>query len=436
MDDFLAARSQMAVTLGFHIVFASIGIAMPFFMATAHGRYLKTQDPLYKTLTQAWSKGVAIFFAVGAVSGTALSFELGLLWPKFMEYAGPIVGMPFSWEGTAFFLEAIALGIFLYGWERVPPRIHWISGLVVGIAGVASGLFVICANGWMNSPAGFNWNHGHPTDINPWAAMFNAAALWQGIHMIVGAFEAVGFAVAGLHAVLWLKTRMRLHQIALRIALVFAATSALVQPLVGDLSAKSVARRQPIKLAAMEGHFETQRHAPLLLGGIPDEAKGETRYALRLPGLLSFLAYGDFNAEVKGLRDFPRDQWPPVTVTHWAFQVMILCGSFLAGLGLLAFFAFWRSPKILDKEWFLRLLMASTPFGFVALEAGWVVTEVGRQPWIIYGLLRTREALTARPGVFYNFITFSGLYLLLAAVVVFLMQRQVRALHAKLRGRS
>lgn len=271
MNELLAARSQMALSLGFHIIFASIGMAMPFLMAASHWRYLRTGEKNYLTLTKAWSKGVAIFFAVGAVSGTLLSFELGLLWPSFMEHAGPIFGMPFSWEGTAFFLEAIALGIFLYGWERVPPRVHWASGLVVGLSGVASGFFVICANAWMNSPAGFDWNGGKPINIDPWAAMFNDAAFLQGLHMVVGAFEAVGFAVAGLHAFLWMRTRHRLHFSALRIAFSFGAAAALLQPVVGDFSAKSVARRQPIKLAAMEAHFHTSERAPLLVGGIPNE---------------------------------------------------------------------------------------------------------------------------------------------------------------------
>ncbi len=434
MDNLLAARSQMALSLGFHIIFAAIGIAMPFMMAASHWRYLRTQDLTAQKLTKAWSKGVAIFFAVGAVSGTALSFELGLLWPKFMEYAGPIIGMPFSWEGTAFFLEAIALGIFLYGWERVPRWIHWVSGLGVGLSGVASGFFVICANAWMNSPAGFDWNGGNPVNIDPWAAMFNEAAFLQGLHMTVAAFEAVGFAVAGIHAFLWLRTRHHLHELAVKIAFCFAAVAALVQPLIGDFSAKSVARRQPIKLAAMEGHFETAKRAPLLLGGIPDSKTQQTRYALKLPGVLSFLAFGDFSAEVKGLSDFPQDQWPPILITHLAFQVMILLGTLMAVVGGVGLFLLWKRPILFGSVRFLKMLVLFTPFGFVALEAGWVVTEVGRQPWIIYGLLRTADAVTPRPGVFYNFAIFSGLYFFLAFVVTFLLIRQTKSLHRELRS--
>src|SRR5258708_27579391 len=188
ISDLASARSQMAVSLGFHIVFASVGMAMPFLMAISHWRWIKAKDPLYFKLTKAWSEGVAIFFAVGAVSGTALSFELGLLWPPFMELAGPIIGMPFSWEGTAFFIEAIFIGVYLYGWDRIRPWAHWGSGLLVGVSGVLSALFVICANGWMNAPAGFDWVNGHAVNIDPWAAMFNHAAFPQAFHMTLAAF--------------------------------------------------------------------------------------------------------------------------------------------------------------------------------------------------------------------------------------------------------
>lgn len=433
MTDIIAARLQMALSLGFHIIFASIGIAMPFLMASAHFLALKKRDATYLTLTKAWSKGVAIFFAVGAVSGTLLSFELGLLWPKFMEHAGPIIGMPFSWEGAAFFLEAIALGIFLYGWNRVSPRIHWGSGVVVGLSGVASGAFVICANAWMNSPAGFDWNNGQPINIDPWAAMFNEASGIQGLHMIVAAFEAVGFAVAGLHALLWLRHRHDIHLKALRLAFVMGAIAALVQPLVGDFAAKSVARRQPAKLAAMEALFETQRRAPLLIGGIPNEETATVSFAIEIPAMLSFLSYGDFNAEVKGLNDIPHDEWPPVTIVHIAFQIMVGLGTVLAALGAFGLFAMkWRPKWFMDPR-FMKTLILATPLGFIALETGWVVTEVGRQPWIIYGIMRTSEALTPRPGIVYNLLLYMVMYLVLTFVVGLLLWRQTRLLHRNLR---
>jgi cytochrome d ubiquinol oxidase subunit I len=415
MTDLFAARSQMAITLGFHIVFAAIGMAMPFFMAVAHWQWLKTKDRVYLELTKAWSRGLAILFATGAVSGTVLSFELGLLWPKFMEHAGPIIGMPFSWEGAAFFLEAIALGIFLYGWERIDPWLHWVSGLTVGICGVLSGLFVICANSWMNAPQGFRWINGQATDIDPWAAMFNQGALHQGLHMIFAAFCATGFAVAGIHAIGILgKPASALHRKAFEIAVVIASLAAIVQPLHGDRLAKQVAVLQPAKLAAMESLFHTAQPAPILFGGVS------------IPGLLSFLAHGDWNAEVAGLDQFPKDNWPPVAVTHIAFDIMVAIGSLLAAVGVFSLFAFWRKRTWLKTERFLWLFVLLTPLGFVAIEAGWTVTEVGRQPWIIYGILKTQDALTPMPGLVYPMVLFTCIYLLLSFVVAWLMVRQFK----------
>ena len=427
MSDLFAARTQMAVSLGFHIIFAAISVAMPFLMAIAHFLYLRTQNDVYLQLTKKWSKGVAIFFATGAVSGTALSFELGLLWPKFMEHAGPVIGMPFSWEGTAFFLEAIFIGIYLYGWEKVSPWIHWGSGVIVGVCGVISSLFVICVNSWMNGPTGFDWVNGEAIHIDPVRAMFNPGALHQGLHMAVASFAATGFAVAGLHAFGLLKNpRSEFHRKALRIALWVGALASIIQPLQGDRLAKQVAILQPIKLAAMESLFHTAQPALLLLGGIPSEADGTVYYGIHLPRLLSFLAHGDFSAEVKGLDAFPKENWPPVLVTHFAFQIMVGLGTLMMGISFLAGLFFWRQPKLLDHPTFLKLLAIAAPAGFIAIEAGWTVTEVGRQPWIIYGIMKTRDALTPMPGLIYPMLLFFALYLLLSFVVTWLMIRQFR----------
>ncbi len=428
MDDLLAARWQMAVSLGFHIIFACIGMVMPFFMATSHYKYLKTKNLLYKDLTKAWSKGVAIFFVTGAVSGTVLSFELGLLWPKFMLHAGPIFGMPFSLEGTAFFIEAIALGFFLYGWNKFNPWFHWFTGVVVGLSGLASGILVVAANGWMNSPAGFDYVDGEYLNIDPIAAMFNDAWFTQALHMTLAAFVSTGFAVAGIHAYLILKGKnVAFHRSAFTIALVFGAIAALLQPISGDLSAKDIAVRQPAKLAAMEAHFETGSSVPLIIGGIPDVEKKEVNYAIEIPGALSFLAHGDFDAEVIGLDQFPEDEHPPVLITHIAFQIMVGLGMALVGLSLLFFFSKWKKKEWLDAPWFLKLCILATPLGFIALEAGWTVTEVGRQPWIIYGILRTKDAVTPIPGIQYSFYLFTAVYISLAVVVTFLLIRQIGA---------
>ncbi|HXG68928.1 MAG TPA: cytochrome ubiquinol oxidase subunit I, partial [Blastocatellia bacterium] len=335
MDDLLAARSQMAMSLAFHIIFAAAGIAMPLMMAVAEWRWLRTRDEAYLTLAKRWAKGTAILFAVGAVSGTVLSFELGLLWPEFMRWAGPIIGMPFSLEGFAFFTEAIFLGIYLYGWNRVPPRAHLAAGVIVALSGAASGIFVVIANAWMNAPTGFRLVDGQPVDVDPIAAMMNPAAFAQTLHMTLAAYAATGFAVAGIHAYLLLRDRHNLfHRHALAIALVVGGVTAVLQPLSGDILAKVVARNQPAKLAAFEGQFQTEQGAPLRIGGIPDEETGTTRYAIEIPYGLSMLAYNDPNATVKGLDAFPRDEWPPVAIVHISFQIMVAAGVAMMGVAL------------------------------------------------------------------------------------------------------
>ncbi|MFC7338631.1 cytochrome ubiquinol oxidase subunit I [Haloferula chungangensis] len=430
MDDLTAARATMAFSLGFHIIFAAIGMTMPFLMSAAHYLYLKTGTKLYLELTKMWMKGVAILFAVGAVSGTVLSFELGLLWPGFMEHAGPIIGMPFSWEGTAFFVEAVAIGLFLYGWGRMKPWVHWGTGLVVGISGFVSGIFVLAANAWMNSPAGFDWVDGVATNIDPVAAMFNRAWPHQSLHMQLAALQAVGFAVGGVHACLYLRGRAKeLNLKAMKIAMVFGAVAALLQPISGHIAGERVAEFQPAKLAALEGHFETSTYAPLTIGGIPDEETQTMKWGIAIPGMLSVLAHGDPSAEVIGLDQFPREDWPPVLITHVAFQIMVGIGMLMA---LLAVGFFWFLKRGDFPRWFLRLLVAATPLGMVAIEAGWVVTEVGRQPWIIYEILRTKDAVTPVPGMVYHFYLFVALYSGLAIVTLWLFGRQIRITQAKL----
>ncbi|RAW00110.1 cytochrome ubiquinol oxidase subunit I [Pseudochryseolinea flava] len=426
MDDFLAARSQMALSLGFHIIYACIGMVMPFFMAVSHYKWIKSKDDRYRQLTKAWSKGVAIFFATGAVSGTMLSFELGLLWPEFMKHAGPIFGMPFSLEGTAFFIEAIALGFYLYGWNRFNPWFHWFTGVVVGVSGLASGILVVSANAWMNSPAGFDFDNGTYSNIDPIAAMFNDAWLFQSIHMTLAAIAATGFAVAGVHAFMILKKKnVDFHTRAFKIAASFGTIAALLQPISGDLSAKDIAVRQPAKLAAMEAHFHTSEKAPLIIGGIPNEETETIDYAIELPGMLSFLAHGDFDQEVTGLDKFAKEDRPPVLVTHFAFQIMVGIGMFMMLLAVIFFLSYWKK-QWLDRRWFVKLFALATPLGFIAVEAGWTVTEVGRQPWIIHNVMRTADAVTPMPGIAYSFYIFTAIYLSLTVVVIFLLNRQIK----------
>jgi len=427
MDNFIAARSQMALSLGFHIIFSCIGMVMPFFMAVAHYLWLRTGNENYKNITKAWSKGVAIFFATGAVSGTVLSFELGLLWPTFMKHAGPIFGMPFSLEGTAFFIEAIALGFFLYGWDKFNRWFHWLTGVAVGITGIASGILVVAANSWMNSPAGFDFVDGKYTNIDPIKAMFNKGWFSQSLHMTIAAFAATGFAVAGIHALMMLRQKnVGFHKAAFKISAVFAVVAAFLQPLSGDISAKFVAKSQPAKLAAMEAHFKTEPYSPLIIGGVPDVKKQEVNFAVKIPGMLSWMITGDPAAPIKGLDQIPVEDHPPVEVTHYAFQIMVALGMMMMGIAILALLAFFKWRQWLHQPWFLKLFIAATPVGFIAVEAGWTVTEVGRQPWIINGIMRTADAVTPMPGIQYSFYLFTAVYITLSFVVIFLLKRQIQ----------
>jgi cytochrome d ubiquinol oxidase subunit I len=416
MSDLLAARSQMAVSLAFHIIFALIGIAMPVLMVVAERRWRISGDPVYLDLAKLWARGTAILFAVGAVSGTVLSFELGLLWPRFMELAGAVIGMPFSLEGFAFFTEAIFLGVYLYGWDRVSPRAHLLAGVLVAVSGAASGVFVVIANAWMNTPTGFTLVGGRLTDIDPIAAMLNPGVFPQTLHMILAAYAATGFAVAGIHAFLLLRNRTgAFHRHALAIGLLVGAPAAVLQPLAGDIAARHVARHQPVKLAAMEALDSTRAGAPLNIG-----------FGVEIPYALSLLAFHDPHAVVRGLDAVPPEEWPNVPLVHLSFQVMIALGSYLALVGLWAAWLAWRKRDLAAQRRFLWAVAIATPCGFLATEAGWMATELGRQPWAISGVLKTADAVTPMPGLVVPFLTFTLLYCVLGAIVTLLLYRQIR----------
>jgi cytochrome d ubiquinol oxidase subunit I len=427
IDDLLAARLQMAVSLGFHILFAVAGMAMPCLMVLAEWRHQKNGDPVYRELAERWAKGTAILFAVGAISGTVLSFELGLLWPTFMERAGPLIGMPFSLEGLAFFLEAIALGIYLYGWEKVSPRVHLLSGVVVAVSGAASGVLVIAVNAFMNTPRGFAFDEsGQLTRVDLWEAFFTPAFPTQALHMLLAAYCSVGFAVLGIHA--WRLRRLPgnpFHAAAVRLVLPLLIVVTPLQIVAGDLAAKHIARYQPAKLAAAEALWETQRGAPLLIGGWPVEEGRRVVGGLHVPKALSFLATGDLDGAVTGLADIPSDQRPPVLIPHLAFQVMVACGfAMLALVGWAALLAL-RKKRWEEQRLFLAVASACGPLGLLAVEAGWMVTEVGRQPWIIHGVLRVKDAVTPMPGLQVSFFASVAVYLFLGSVVALLLYRHV-----------
>jgi cytochrome d ubiquinol oxidase subunit I len=379
-----AARIQMAVSLGFHIVFASVGIGLPLLLLIAEYRANRTGDPVWMALARRWAKAFGILFAVGAVSGTVLSFALGLFWPGLMGRWGSVIGLPFALEAFAFFIEAIFLGIYLYGWDRLSPWAHWLCGWPVAISGAASGWFVVSANSWMQSPVGFRLSvDGRVVDVQPLRAMLNPSTPVMTTHMLIAAYTATGLGVASVYAVGLLRGRRdTYHRRGLAVGLAIGLTLAPVQILVGDLAAKLVAKQQPVKLAAMEALWTTQTHAPLHIGGLPLPGSERTILAIEIPGALSWLAYGHTDARVTGLEVVPPADRPNVVLVHLAFQLMVAIGFGLLGLGV-----------------FLRAAVVAGPAAFVAIEAGWIVTEVGRQPWIVQGVMRTADAVTTRPGV-------------------------------------
>ncbi|MFK7767485.1 MAG: cytochrome ubiquinol oxidase subunit I [Mariniblastus sp.] len=415
MEDLLAARLQMAFTLGFHIILACFGVGLPVLMIAAEGMFLRTGKTVYQELAIRWAKAFAVLFAIGAVSGTVLSFELGLLWPKFMGTFGSVISLPFTLEGFAFFLEAIFVGIYLYGWKKLSPIAHWLSAIPIAISGFASAWFVVTANAWMNSPQGFDFVDGVVQNPDPITAMLNPATMAQTTHMILAAYIVSGFSVASFYG--WQILRKRdseYNRIAMMLGLTLGAVCMPFQMAVGDWSAKVVAKTQPIKFAAMESHFHTETGASIVIGGIPDMEAKEVRYGIKIPKLLSFLAYGDFESEVKGLEDFPADEIPPVPVVHIAFQLMVGFGT------LMMFYSVWclwlwvrNRPAMHSSKIFLWSTVLMGPSAVIAMETGWTVTEVGRQPWIVYGIMRTRDAVTGATGLTTIFVTTLLIYAIL-----------------------
>ncbi len=436
MTALLAARTQMALSLGFHMIFAAVGMAMPLMMLIAEGRWLRTGDPDALRLAKTWAKVTAVLFAIGAVSGTALSFELGLLWPRFMELSGPLIGLAFALEGYAFFIEAIFLGLYLYGWDRLRPAVHWLCGWPVALSGAASGILVLSANAWMQSPVGFDLApEGRVVNVDPVAALANPAWGLMALHSTLSVYQAVGFAAVGVYAFAVLRSRRpgraRYNRSAGAIAMVLGGATALLQPIVGDVLARRAYEAQPAKLAAMEGQFRTERGAPLRIGGWPDLEARETRWAIEIPKGLSVLVAGDPDGEVRGLEAFPRDEWPDTRVVHPAFQVMVGLGLAMAGLAAWYWWAWWRDRRRgrdwTARRWLLRALVLAAPFGFLAIEAGWIVTEVGRQPWTVYGVMRTSDAVTPIEGVGATLAGFTLLYAGLLVTLVVLLRRLSRA---------
>ncbi len=423
MTDVALARLTMGTSLGFHIVFAVLGVGMPLLMAVAEGLALWRKDATWMLLARRWSKAFGILFAVGAVSGTVLSFELGLLWPRFMAFSGAMIGLPFSAEGFAFFLEAIFLGLYLYGWDRLRPVAHWLTALPIAISGAASAVFVVMTNAWMNSPAGFRLGpDGQLASVDPLAAAINPATPTEDPHMLVSAYVVTGFVVAAVYAAGLLRGRDDLaHRRGLAAGMAMGLLALGLAAITGDASARYVYEQQPAKFAAMEGVYRTQRGAPITLGGIPSDSQHRVLYGIELPGLLSWLAAFDVNAEVRGLDSFPPADRPNPVLVHLSFDTMVGLGTLLGLLSL----AFWALAlarrRVPVHRPLLAGLVVAGPASVVAMEAGWFVTEFGRQPWIVYGILRTSDAVTSAPGLGPTFAAFTVVYAGLAVTTARLL---------------
>ena len=399
----------MAVSLGWHIVLACFGVAFPTMIYVFHRRGIVRDDPVALGLARRWAKVSAVLFAIGAVSGTVLSFEMGLLWPGLMGRFGDVLGLPFAFEGLSFFVEAIFLGIYLYGWDRMPPRRHLVMLIPMGVAGVVGTFCVVAVNAWMNNPAGFSVRDGRVTDVNPWAAMFNGGVWLQFLHMWVAAFMVVGLLVSGVYAAGLLRGRDDPHhRLGFVVPFVFATVAAVAQPLVGHVLGMRIHDTQPAKLAAFELAETTESPAPLRLGGVLVD--GETRWALEIPRLGSIIARNSFDAPVPGLDTVARDEWPPVTITHLAFQSMVVIGTALALFTVGFWTARWRGIDFRRHRWFLWLSVLSGPLAVVCLESGWVATEVGRQPWTVWKVLRTVDAASMSAGLWWTYLGIVVIY--------------------------
>jgi cytochrome bd ubiquinol oxidase subunit I len=412
-DYLLQARQMQAMSFAVHIPLVCFGIAFPAMVLFLEGLWLRTGDPLYRALARRWSKAMLILFAVGVVTGTILSFEMGLLWPEFMATFGAVFGLAFGIEGFSFFIEAIFIAIYVYGWERLPARVHLAAGVPIVLAGISGSLMVISVNGWMNHPTGFSIRNGEVVDVKPLEALFNANLWHELVHMYLAGFIVAGFLVAGVYARGWLRGRRdRHHRVGLVVALSVAALAAPAQLLVGDWAARTVADRQPIKLAAFEGLEKTTKGAPFSLPG-----------GLEIPDLLSILAFHDPNATVTGLDSVPADDRPPTGIVQVSFRAMVFIGTALTALGAWFLWTWWRRGRLPSSPWFHRALVAAGPLAVVALIAGWITTEVGRQPWVVYQVMRTESAVTGASGIPVGFAALGLVYAGLVAVALVMLRR-------------
>ena len=421
------ARQMQALSFAVHIPLVAFGISFPAMVLFAEARWLRTGDPLYRTLARRWTRILVALFAVGVITGTILSFEMGLLWPNFTATFGGVFGLGFAIEGFSFFLEAIFIGIYAYGWDRLSPRAHFLSGVPIVLTGFTGSLMVISVNAWMNHPGGFTLRDGKVVDVHQWQALFANTYFWHElVHMYIAGYIVSGFVLAGAYAFGRLRGRWgRYERTALAIPLTVAALTAPVQVLVGDWAARDVASTQPVKLAAIEGLQQTTRGAPEHLLGWYDD--GRIRFGLEIPHALSLLAFHSWDARVQGLDAAPPTDRPPVNVVRFSFQTMVGIGTLLALLGVIFVAVRVRRRRLPESRWFYRALVAAGPLSVVALIAGWVTTEVGRQPWVVYRVMPTADAVTGAAGIPVGYTALALTYMAVAIGVVWVLRRLARA---------
>lgn len=419
------SRVLTETTLSFHIIYATIGVGVPLMIMIAQWVGIKRNDEHYILLARRWARGFVITVAVGVVTGTAIGLQLSLLWPNFMELAGNVIALPLFMETFAFFFEAIFLGIYLYTWDRFEnQKKHMLLLIPVAIGAGFSAVFITMVNAFMNAPQGFDLVNGELINVNPLIAMFNPAMPTKVAHVVATAFMTSAFVLAAIAAFRLIKGSNHVYHkkalyLTMKIGLIFSIATAVI----GDFSGKYLAEYQPEKLAAAEWHFETSTNAPLVLYGVLDD--GEVKYALEIPNALSILAYNMPSAEVVGLDQFAEDEIPPLYI-HYLFDIMVTIGMWMVLLSAVYWTGIKRGWKMVSKNWFRWLIVLGGPLTIIAIEAGWWMAEVGRQPWILRGLMRTEEAATTSGQVGTMLLLFCILYIILGIGSIVVLTRMFR----------
>jgi cytochrome d ubiquinol oxidase subunit I len=429
MNTLILSRIQFALTIGFHFIFPPLTIGLAWFIVWMMTKYKNTGDEHYRRMARFWIKLFAISFAVGVASGVPMEFQFGTNWSEYSRFVGDIFGVPLAIEVIfSFFLESVFIAVLLFGWGRVSARVHWFSALMVAFGSTLSAFWIIVANSWQQTPAGYHLVGGRAEVTNFWAAIFNPSTIPRFLHTVDGAIITGAFCMIGVSAWFILKARHTdIARESLKMALITAFIASVVQLGLGHYHAVQVTHTQPEKLAAIEGLFETQKRAPALVFGIPDEKAETMRIAIKIPGLLSLLTSGNVDAEVKGLKDFPKEEWPPLALTFYPFHLMVALGIYFIIFSAVGLFLLWKN-KLFSTMLFMKIALWSIPLPFISNELGWISAEVGRQPWIVYHLLKTRDAasVTVPAGqVLFSIIMFCLIYSMLFGAWIFLLRRQL-----------